>query len=212
MAEPIPLSPQEEQLVRQIGRLVHGLPRFLEDDMAGAAGIAMTDFAVLIVLAEAPGQRLRMADLAWQVGLTPSRITRVVDGLRTRDLVTKGRDPGDARSNVAALTATGRIAAREAQPHYVASVRHRILTHIPPETMAATIEGISRVTDALLSDYGPRRERGLTQESGHRSDPDPDGAGERSPRGDEVLPRRGQGGRGRAVPVPSGSDDQVGRC
>jgi len=51
----------------------------------------------------------------------------------------------------------------------------------------------------------------LTPEFGHRRDLDLDGPGERSPRGDEALPRRVQGGRGRAVPVEAGSDDQVGR-
>ncbi|MFJ6700050.1 MarR family winged helix-turn-helix transcriptional regulator [Streptomyces sp. NPDC091272] len=160
MAEQIPLDPQEEQLVRQLGRLVHGLPRFLEEDMARMAGIAMTDFAVLIVLAETPGQRLRMVDLAWHVGLTPSRITRVVDGLQARDLVVKARDPDDARSNVVSLTATGRSVADEARPHYVASVRNRILAHIPPETMPATLEAINRATDALLCEHGPRERSG----------------------------------------------------
>ncbi|WP_413812609.1 MarR family winged helix-turn-helix transcriptional regulator [Streptomyces sp. OE57] len=160
MAENIPLSPQEEQLVRQLGRLVHGLPRFLEEDMTRTAGIAMTDFAVLIVLTETPGQRLRMADLAECVGLTPSRITRVVDGLRTQGLVTKDRDPDDARSNVTTLTATGRAAADQAHPHYVASVRTRILAHIPPESMPATLEAVSRAADALLSNDGPRKHPG----------------------------------------------------
>jgi DNA-binding MarR family transcriptional regulator len=158
VAEHIPLNAQEEQLVRQLGRLVHGLPRFLEEDMVRTAGIAMTDFAVLIVLAEAPGHRLRMADLAWHVGLTPSRITRVVDGLRTRGLVTKERDPDDARSNIASLTAEGRTAADEAKPHYVASVRQRVLAHIRPEVVPATLEAISRATEALLSDRGPCRD------------------------------------------------------
>lgn len=80
------------------------------------AGLTMPDFAVLLRLSEAPEHRLRMAELAALMGLTPSRITRVVDGLRTRDLVTKGRDPADARGTITTLTSTGLTAMREAHP------------------------------------------------------------------------------------------------
>ncbi|MGW1365255.1 2'-5' RNA ligase family protein [Streptomyces chartreusis] len=54
-------------------------------------------------------------------------------------------------------------------------------------------------------------ERALTAGFGHRGDLDLDGPGERSPCGDEALPSRVQGGRGRVVPVEAGSDDQAGR-
>lgn len=46
---------------------------------------------------------------------------------------------------------------------------------------------------------------------GHRRHLDLDGPGERSPCRDEALPRRVQGGRDRAVPVETGSNDQIGR-
>ncbi|MGY3056568.1 hypothetical protein ACVWZD_000812 [Streptomyces sp. TE3672] len=55
------------------------------------------------------------------------------------------------------------------------------------------------------------RKRALTLGFGHRRHLDLDGPGERSPRGDEALPRRVQSGCGRVVPVEAGSDDQVRR-
>ncbi|TGB16078.1 transposase [Streptomyces sp. MZ04] len=46
---------------------------------------------------------------------------------------------------------------------------------------------------------GPVCDGALTPDLGYRRDLDPDGLGERSPRGDEALSRRVQGGRGRVV-------------
>ncbi|MEV5852783.1 restriction endonuclease [Streptomyces anulatus] len=48
--------------------------------------------------------------------------------------------------------------------------------------------------------------RGLDPGSWTPEDLDLDGPGERSPRGDEALSRRVQGGRSRVVPVEAGSD------
>ncbi|MEU1625356.1 MarR family winged helix-turn-helix transcriptional regulator [Streptomyces sp. NPDC020096] len=145
------LTAHEQQLWRELGRLTHALPRLLEDDMNRATGLTMTDFAVLLMLGEAPGQRMRMAELAAKVGLTPSRITRVVDGLCTRALATKERDPADARGNVAALTATGLTALHAAEPHHLASARRRVLDHVPADAVPALADALHRITTALIN-------------------------------------------------------------
>src|SRR3954466_2470113 len=85
-----PLSPDELLLWQSLGRLVHALPRALEDDMS-RTGVTMTEFAVLLILSRAPERRMRMAALAAAVGVTPPRITRVVDDLARHDLVGKER-------------------------------------------------------------------------------------------------------------------------
>jgi len=91
----------------------------------------MTEFAVLLLLSEAPDRRMRMSALAAAVGLTSSRITRVVDGLSRHDMVQKERHGQDGRGSDAILTDTGLRAMRPAQPSHLASARRRVLDHIP---------------------------------------------------------------------------------
>ncbi|MEV7090832.1 MarR family winged helix-turn-helix transcriptional regulator [Streptomyces sp. NPDC093085] len=146
------LTPQEARLLHEMGRLVHALPRALEDDMNRTAGLTMTDFAVLLRLSEAPERRLRMAELAGLMGLTPSRITRVVDGLRSRDLVTKDRDPADFRGIVTTLTGAGLAAMEKAHPHHRASARRRILDHIPADELPLLYNTIRQINAVLAQD------------------------------------------------------------
>ncbi|WP_329557388.1 MarR family winged helix-turn-helix transcriptional regulator [Streptomyces sp. NBC_00696] len=143
------LTRQETQLLHELGRLVHALPRLLEDDMNRAGDLTMTEFAVLLRLSEAPEQRLRMAELAGLMGLTPSRITRVVDSLRTRDLVAKNRDPDNFRGIITTLTTTGLTAMNEAHPHHRASVRRRVLDHLQADDLPGLTAAIRGINAAL---------------------------------------------------------------
>lgn len=73
-----------------------------------AAGLAATDFDVLLRLARSRGQRLRMTDLAAQTALSTSGVTRVVDRLQNRMLVCRESCPSDRRGAFAVLTEAGR--------------------------------------------------------------------------------------------------------
>ncbi|MFC3456303.1 MarR family winged helix-turn-helix transcriptional regulator [Amycolatopsis speibonae] len=125
------IAPQEARFLREPGRLTRALIRLMEHDINRAAGLAMTNFAVLLRLNEAPEQQLRMAELAAVMGLTPSRITRVVDQLLSLVLVTKNRDPDNFRGVIATVTGAGLAAMNEAPPHRRASARRRVLDHVP---------------------------------------------------------------------------------
>ena len=72
----------------------------LADGVAIEGVIQVADFAA----PEAPGRELRMTDLANASALSASRMTRLVDALQTRGLVTKRTSPKDGRGNVAKLT------------------------------------------------------------------------------------------------------------
>ncbi|WP_229905115.1 MarR family winged helix-turn-helix transcriptional regulator [Lentzea cavernae] len=143
-----PMSSAETELWQSLGRLVHSLPRALEDDMS-RTGVTMTEFAVLLLLSEAPGRRLRMSALAAQAGLTASRITRVVDGLGKHGLVQKERHGEDARGNDAILTDEGLEVMRAAQPAHLASARKRVLDSIPAELLPDLARTITALADAL---------------------------------------------------------------
>lgn len=142
------LSEEEWVLWRSLGRLVHVLPRLVDEDLMRAAGMSGTEYAVLANLGGAHERRLRMAELADATALSASRITRVVDGLQSRGLVRRERYTADARGAVAVLTGEGLDRLRAARPHHEASARRRVLDHVPPDSVATLGEVLRRVAAA----------------------------------------------------------------
>lgn len=145
MANPEPLNPTEEMFWRALMRLTLTLPRQLNDDMVRHAGLTASEYTVIMNLSEAPNRQLRMADLAGAAGLSASRTTRVVDDLQLHGLVVKRASSADGRSNLAELTSQGLAKLRSAWPAHVASVRSRVLDHIPPGTLAKTAQALEAV-------------------------------------------------------------------
>jgi DNA-binding MarR family transcriptional regulator len=78
-------------------------------------GIGFSDFMILYLLRQAPGERLRRTDLAEKVGLTASGITRMLIPLEKTGLVARESSERDARVSYAVLTSAGRQIYREAK-------------------------------------------------------------------------------------------------
>jgi DNA-binding MarR family transcriptional regulator len=77
-------------------------------------GLGLSDFAVLHQLAEAPGGKLRRVDLARQVALTPSGVTRLLGPLERRGIVAREESGHDARATYAVLTRSGKALVKDA--------------------------------------------------------------------------------------------------
>ena len=71
-------------------------------------GLAPAEFEVCLRLARSPEGLLRMSDLAAQTTLTSSGVTRVVDRLVERGLVTRRACATDRRTTYAVISDTGR--------------------------------------------------------------------------------------------------------
>jgi DNA-binding MarR family transcriptional regulator len=105
--------------VRAHASVVRGLDRELVADH----GLTINDYEVLLRLARAPDRMLRRVDLAQQVLLTPSGITRLLDGLQRCGYVEKAACDSDARVVYAKLTDAGRAKLKGATTEHVASIR-----------------------------------------------------------------------------------------
>jgi DNA-binding MarR family transcriptional regulator len=149
MAEHVPLSADEEVLWRAMMRVMVTLPRALDYDLLHSAGLALHEYAVLLNLSEAEDRELRMTELAAAVALSPSRITRLVDDLKARGLVTKFRSANDGRGNVARLTDQGLTRLQAAYPDHLASVRSRVLDHLSPALVKRLGPEFLRVAENL---------------------------------------------------------------
>ncbi len=79
-------------------------------------GMAPVEFEVLLRLTRSPLGLLRMTDLSAQTSLTTSGVTRVVDRLVDRGLVTRQACQTDRRTTYAVVTDAGRALLESALP------------------------------------------------------------------------------------------------
>lgn len=149
MAKVEPLSEFEEVFWRSLMRIVLSLPRRLDADLVRSVGITANEYTTLMCLSEAPGRELRMTELANAAALSASRMTRLVDDLQSRGLVTKRTSAEDARGNVAKLTPAGLAKLRKAWPTHLASVRNRVFDQVDAGTVRQAAQALSEIADRL---------------------------------------------------------------
>jgi DNA-binding MarR family transcriptional regulator len=106
------------------------LLRRLEQQLLVHGKIALGTYDVLIQLAEAPENRLRMSELAEAVLLSRSGLTRLVDRLQKEGLVERRPDPEDARGMYTVLTAKGLDTLRDASQVHLAGVAELVLDRL----------------------------------------------------------------------------------
>ncbi len=119
-AAPDTTIPGSIRLWQAIAAAHAALARELEAEGGAGPVVAADAFAVLLSLANEPGQRLRMHELAELSNLTPSGLTRRVDRLEADGLVDRVGCPGDRRGAFAQLTARGLEELGRALPNHSA--------------------------------------------------------------------------------------------
>jgi len=108
----------------------------IEHDLA-EHDLTLGDYQVFVYLSEAPNRSMRMCDLADRLQLSPSGLTRRLDGLVKAGFVTREPSIDDRRVMLATLTPTGFAALEQAAPDHVASVRRHIFDHLDSDQVTA---------------------------------------------------------------------------
>ncbi len=127
---PRPLTPDEEAVVRALGRVVIVLPRAMDADLVREQQLPLTEYMTLVHLSEAPARRMRMSELAAACDLSLSGMTRLVSRLEGQGLVKRVRCDADARGLNALLTDAGLARLQRAWPTHLASVRRHVFDHL----------------------------------------------------------------------------------
>ena len=115
-------------LLQAHSALVHEL----DVELREACDLSLHEYEVLLLLSEAPGQRMRMSDVAAAVLLSQSGLTRLVDRLTRAGSVERTRCLEDRRGLHAELTEAGRARLGQARPTHLHGVRTRFLDHCTP--------------------------------------------------------------------------------
>lgn len=108
----------------------------IEHDLA-EHDLTLGDYQVFVYLSEAPNRSMRMCDLADRLQLSPSGLTRRLDGLVKAGFVTREPSVDDRRVMLATLTPAGFTALETAAPDHVASVRRHIFDHLDSDQVEA---------------------------------------------------------------------------
>jgi DNA-binding MarR family transcriptional regulator len=124
------LDEEEARAWRSFVDVSTALTAELEHDLLTRHGLALGDYAVLVHLSEAPERRLRMCDLAAQLHLSPSGLTRRLNGLVRDGLVVREPCSSDRRVTYAVLTEEGFRRLADAAPDHVAEVRRRFIDRL----------------------------------------------------------------------------------
>jgi DNA-binding MarR family transcriptional regulator len=93
-------------------------------------GLTLSAYEVLSRLARAGDGYMRMSELAETCGLSPSRVSRVIDELERRGLAARAPCPGDSRVVHAVITEKGRQHFARAQEAFFAVMEERFLTRL----------------------------------------------------------------------------------
>ena len=121
--------------------------RELSSELVSAHGLTINDFEVLLRLSRADGSRMRRVDLAQEVLLTPSGITRLLEGLERSGYVERVACKEDLRVSYAQLTPAGRTKLRAAGKTHVAGIHRLYLDHFDADERAVLGELLGRLTD-----------------------------------------------------------------
>lgn len=104
-----------------------------------------SEYQALSLLARGPQT---LGELGRALGLTPAAITDLTGRLRRRALLTRERNPKDARSTVVRLSPRGERSRQEAKATFRRSLR-QVERRIPPPVLAELRSGLAELTAAL---------------------------------------------------------------
>jgi len=125
-----------------------GMRRSVSAQLQADHGLTVNEYEALLLLSRAENNHMRRVDLADSLQLTPSGVTRLLDGLRERGFVEKAECPGDARVTYAVLADAGAGKLREASCSHVASIRALFEERYSAREIETLIELLGRLPGA----------------------------------------------------------------
>ena len=121
--------------------------RELERELQAEQRMALTDYDVLVQLANAGERRLRMSELADRLLLSRSGATRLVDRLVAQGLIERRTCDDDRRGQWASLTDAGYERLRQASPTHLRGVAEHFLDRLSTDQLAALEHAFTRLDD-----------------------------------------------------------------
>ena len=143
-------TPQAVQAWTRLLRAHATATRLLSAQLQEEHGLTINDYEALLVLSRADERRLKRVDLARRLLLTPSGVTRLLEGLERAGLVERAACDSDLRVTYAQLTDAGAAKVEDASCAHVGSVRRLFEDNLSSEEidlLAAALGKLPGVPD-----------------------------------------------------------------
>ena len=144
-------------LHRAHARLLSALSRRMELER----DVSVLEHGSLYELSSAPGRRLRMAELADRLGLSPSATTRLVDRLEERGWVRRETPRENRRTVHVIVTLDGRRAYVRNNRPFISAVESAVAGRLTGAEMVQLVSLLGRLYDRR-ADAGPDTTRAAT--------------------------------------------------
>lgn len=125
--------------------------RRLDEELRAEHDLSLAEYEALLTIAQAPERRIRMGQLADEVLLSKSGVTRLIDRLVSDGLVERSACLADARGAEAVLTETGLARLRTASRTHLRGIDEHFLSAVDPTDLEAT----ERTMTAVARQAGP---------------------------------------------------------
>lgn len=134
-----------------------GLRRIVAAQLHEAHELTVNEYEALLLLDEAPESRMRGVDLASGLQLTPSGVTRLLDGLRSRGFIERAHCPEDGRVAYAVLLQAGRAKLRQAACSHVSAIKALLAERYSEQELATLAALLARLPGAGCAGEGSAR-------------------------------------------------------
>jgi DNA-binding MarR family transcriptional regulator len=141
----IPLRNPEQRAFVNLVRAHVATTRVLSGGLEQKHGLTLNDYEVLLYLSHAPDRMMRRVDLARSVLLTPSGITRLLEGLERSGYVEPKKCDSDARVTYACLTDAGYAKLKDASASHLEEMSSHFGERFSPEELDTLQELLSRL-------------------------------------------------------------------
>ncbi|WP_067168791.1 MarR family winged helix-turn-helix transcriptional regulator [Microtetraspora niveoalba] len=149
MTEPPWLSERELDAWLAYLTASHLLERRIEEQLKADAGLTHPQYEILTRLSSAPGQRMRMTELARLVVVSKSGLTYQIGQLEKAGLVERAACPSDERGIMAVLTGEGMRCLERTAPGHLAVVRAFLIDHFGPDELTSMTRIMRKAAAAM---------------------------------------------------------------
>ncbi|MFF5140681.1 MarR family winged helix-turn-helix transcriptional regulator [Streptomyces sp. NPDC013157] len=140
------LTADEEQAWRGLLGVLERLVTRTGQPLQSEYGLSAADYTMLAELTRVPGGRLRVLELAKELGWEKSRVSHHMARMARRGLVARETCAYDRRGVYVSVTPAGYEVMAAAAPRHVDDVRRFFLDHLTPAQLAQLAE----ITETVL--------------------------------------------------------------
>lgn len=142
------LTHDEERAWLAVSSIIQTVPTLIQRELKQTADLTLWEFQGLSMLAATPDTMVRLGELAAAASVTLQHASKLTARLVTDGLVSRERDPADARAVALRITPAGQERLNVAKATHAAAFREVFLSHCSPDQVRLLAELGTSVSSA----------------------------------------------------------------